>query len=554
MRDTVLFDTGRPDTDSDVLPSISSDDNLTAVSFYRGRPGYGRVYCSVSDGRGTSWSQPLAVDTGNGQLSATRPLCRVVDGSIYVAWLVRESDMLVFSRSTNGGLSFEAETALPTGLGPNGRVHIGADFLRMRFLTPTRNDLYIAIPIQDSTTDSWHVALISSHDAGLTWTSLLAGNDVTDFDIDVDPNEPMTVHVAWLDSGINQVDYQRSSNGGASFDGPEQSVRSSSGAGLTPGVSVAADSGANLVGILWPEETAPPATRSRQLQMAVSPDAGTSFLRDVTVVGQASGARDVIQSTMEALNGKLVLAWAAIDASLPYQLYAGVWDGGTSTLSSTRLSQEPAYFGPLELTVSRSENTVATTGSLSDQTAEIAFSTDGGTTWSNSTTYGSDGFVFESSIAFNPAYRNFIGVFSSVPEDMPTDQSPFRIRAGGFRIPTLNLVGWDDLNNPANTQVSFTSEGFAADPLVAVLISTAPGPSPVPDGRLIDIGPANLSLSPQVLMILNGAGSGMSVPTSNPFAGTSGPNSLTLYFAAIGGGVLEQVSNITDTTTSVLRF
>ena len=544
--------------------SADSSGNLTAVAYMNGTsvpsPDF-RVVCSVSDGRGTSWSVPVSIDDGNGLprrsgrdfSSSRRDYCRVAGGNVYVVWteerIAAPGLVSAFSRSTDGGATFEPETKLPSALGANANV------MHQRFLTPTKDDLYVLVSVEEPITGQEALVLTVSHDAGLTWSStpVVRGVDrVTDVDFDVDPAAPMAVHIAWSDArngtGNTSAYYRRSSDGGTSFDTPESALGAVGSPESFNSVSVAVDAGTDLVGVLWEQDVT---VRDAQLQLAVSNDAGGSFSPSVLVGDYSPGVDDVNFSTVEAIPGALIMVWADNRSRSDELVYTQSWSGAGLAPSDTALSDEGTLRGRFDVVATRVGGAVAVVYTRRHRQSEafITVSTDG-TTWSNPVEFAREDVLLDSTVALDSAYRNFVTVHSGYS----LDQRATEVAAGGFRIPTLNLNGWRNLNGPANTMLQFSCEGFGEDRLAAVLVSPFAGSLPTGDGRMIDVGPSSFVLTPQFLVFLNGAGSGTTRAMRNPFAGFSGPNELILHFAAIGFDGSGRVSRITDSIASGVRF
>lgn len=535
------------------LASSATDGDLVAVTYRDATSN--RLFVTVSDGRGLDWSTPVIVDqnTGSSLISAADG-CQVRGDRVFVLWRDNRaaspsaSYEPFFARSTDGGATFESELELPTPF-PDGSVSA------LAFAAPTEQDLYVAAAVGSSAFSAQQGVLISSHDGGQSWSFVQvpedAGTDVDALAVSALPDAPQTVHVSWIaDADVankGEVFYRRSDDGGASFATPEQLLSDPAGFGNAieqPGApTIAADPGSGLLGVTWHDDLSGPSGATISLvgfNLAVSTDGGASFQPPIQV--DAANSR---QGSAVVSDAGLALTWkkAAPSTDPFFQTYGNRYEAGALVGSAQSLGGNSA-FAP-RLAAEPGSNHVAllfadeSFGVSGNQVPRLAISRDGGATWE--TTFplpvepSLDANALDHRIVFNALYRNFVAHLVYAPNDAPFGGSAFELNAGGFRPQTLDLQGVAQLNDPATTTLELSLSGFAASTDAFVLLSTSTTPTPLPDGRLVDLGADAIAwLGTPFLMATLEGGEGTTPSVPNPFAGLTGANTATLYAAALG--------------------
>lgn len=253
-------------------PWLISDTNDYAYFAFLeyGGPREGMGVAKTVDG-GVFWNAPTQASDTNGYLDDKETACIDADGNIYMMWdhfVTQDSANLVFTRSTNGGASFQPTqilgpwdthggipylTCTPNGTlfvstiwdsNPAGPIdtiffmkstNFGTTWTTPQQVNPLGSGEIAIITV--CATDSQHniyicyaagslsnkeVYVIKSVNGGATWSTPVQVNDVTtnmqrmvEMHIDADDN----IHIAWLDARNNEWDiyYSYSDDGGTTF-------------------------------------------------------------------------------------------------------------------------------------------------------------------------------------------------------------------------------------------------------------------------------------------------------------------------------------------------
>lgn len=253
-------------------PWLLSDNNDNAYFAFLeyGGSGEGMGVAKTLDG-GTSWLSPVQASDTIGYLDDKETACVDANGNIYMMWdhFLTQSDAdLVFTKSTNGGASFQPTLILgpwDTHGGipyltctPNGTLFVSTIWNSnptgpidtIFFMKSTNYGVTWTAPHQVSIPGSGEIAIItvcatdSNHhiyicfaagspsdkevyvtksvDGGITWSTPVQVNDVTtnmqrmvEMHIDAEDN----IHVAWLDArnSVWDIYYSVSTDGGVTF-------------------------------------------------------------------------------------------------------------------------------------------------------------------------------------------------------------------------------------------------------------------------------------------------------------------------------------------------
>jgi hypothetical protein len=247
---------------------VSDGQDNAYFTFLEYGPGEGMGVAKTTTG-GASWQPPTQASDTVGYLDDKETVCVDAAGNIYMMWdhFYTDSDSeLVFTKSTNGGTSFQPTQVLGVwddrgGIPyitctPNGTLYattwdsptsaidvvyltksidFGATWsaaspvntggyqdvsLITVCATDSNHNVYICFAAGTST--NREVYVIKSVDGGTTWSTPVQVNDVTtgmqrmvEMHIDADD----TIHVAWLDARNSEWDiyYSHSTDGGATF-------------------------------------------------------------------------------------------------------------------------------------------------------------------------------------------------------------------------------------------------------------------------------------------------------------------------------------------------
>lgn len=530
-----------------LLPSVATDGDLTAIAFCDSNGARNAIELVTSDGRGIDWSAPVRVDGGiAGSTRLTQfDSCKVFGQTVYVIWEDDRSPSsgrfdLFFNRSTDGGQTMGVEVRLDRGY----PIDTGS-IREWRFIAPTVDDLYVAFTTDDGTGQN-EFYFVVSHDGGGTWSNALridalpsgSTNDAERIAVASDPTDAGIVHFAWIDtrggSAVADVYYRRTDDGGATFAGPEKRL-DQSGVGVGDAklsIELAVDSTGQGVAVAWLEDAL--ADSDEQLQLARSIDGGHTFSTEDTIGGGTTGSDDIDTFALAAFQTTFYAAWHD-NSSGGDLLYVSK---GASTGSFSAPIAVSSADGNAPRIVGASDNAfvaVVFTADLGAPDApEAAYTRDGGDTWVPLLAYGdqpgNDADFVEGT--FNELYGNLISVWLS-NTGSPTGATRNRVYVGGFRPQTCTAIGWNDIYNPAETDLGFAFNGFGTEQFALVGMSSNPGQITV-SGQTWDIGPgiAPFGGAGFVAPLTSGAGATLLLP--NVFAGGGPEVGLTVYYSAMG--------------------
>jgi len=204
-----------------------------------------RVYFTMSDDNGNTWSTPLEISNTNTATRNIIPKIEVEDDDIHIAWLGSPSGtelVLYYASSSNGGTSFGTGTQLS---GSSNVLDIG--------ITGSGDNLVISWA-EAGTDESSVMKARSSSNGGTTFNSELTVSSGDDISVNAPSStndESGNFYISWtrIDSNDNiKIVVARSANSGTSWNTPVQvdDVGDDTQRGLS---SIAASS--SRVGVIW---------------------------------------------------------------------------------------------------------------------------------------------------------------------------------------------------------------------------------------------------------------------------------------------------------------
>ncbi|TAH39677.1 MAG: exo-alpha-sialidase [Planctomycetota bacterium] len=581
-------------------PSVSSDGNLTAVVYndgdISGMPGTGtnNVYVITADGRAMTFGAPAPVDNDPGTAAKFTQFdsCWVYGNSIYVVWRdnrnddagttsITENDLFA-NASHDGGATWMGEVLLDKG------YPAGATSRTVRDFAVHVNDngtgsggddhVYVLTSTEGPTgSGNEELYLVSSHDGGATFSAAVPvsalGIGVADVDFIALGSDGMTVHAAWQDNrfGATTFDdiwYQRSTDGGATWQVADVQLNDISG-GQGDGefeMSLAVDPVTGAVAVAWQEERA--SATNEELQFTISLDSGITWASDVQIGTYGSSVDvDFTPGAMEIVNGEIGVIWndhrngpTSGDDDVFISTSS---DNGATWSADVELSVNGGGFATFGRPRAGQDCVVATwTSDVFPNTAESAFSRDGGATWNAMSAVNvsaNTGDVDFAEIAFNRTYNNAIAVYLS------DDSGNNRLFAGGYRPQTLTVPATVTAGQVVSFSVSNWPSVEAGD-FFAVLASGGTGSFALPDGRnsglLSDaILSQTIAMNQSAVMsgpipgpltgIISGAGTGSGVNFMFP---NTVPPSTTLRMIAVGFDVPPlTLGSITDIESMLVQ-
>lgn len=203
------------------------------------------LFSRSTDG-GETFHSPVRLSIAPEQRGTGAQVAVGPDGEVYAVWIVPTTPVAVwFTRSLDGGTTFEAPRTIGPSLPPMGhtQVCVGGGTRRVllgdiRVLewpslavdtsgSPYRGTIYVGVPAHGAGIDESDVLLLSSVD-GETWTDPLRLNDDTatadNFHVQVQVGPDGTVLAAWYDRRLSllpnrdiDVFAASSTDGGATF-------------------------------------------------------------------------------------------------------------------------------------------------------------------------------------------------------------------------------------------------------------------------------------------------------------------------------------------------
>ncbi|RMH01559.1 MAG: exo-alpha-sialidase [Planctomycetota bacterium] len=473
-----------PAAPSGTGPAVAAVGDRSAVLFLDAA---GRVQVRVSDGHGLTWTPSVRLDADpTGAARIVPPRAVAIDGdTIACLWLdARLSTAATpqfdawLSVSTDGGATWSAEQVLEKGH-PHGPAYSVLDAA----VAVSGPRIHVAQLVAGAAGgEPW---LVSSGDAGATWTAPLAAASVP-----ADAEElalaaaPGAVHLAWSDdrnaAGLDDLWFRTSLDGGLGWTGAESRLDASgpgNGDLTAPGL-VLVPAGAKLC-LAWLENRLPTSPLDDELHFRASTDGGLSWGPEQVV---ASGA-DADDPSLSFCGCNASLAWVD-DRTGQDEVYTAVSVDLGATWRRHRLSSggglRPVARGRADLLG------VAFLTPGPPAAARIAVTRDEGLNWLpeldlDDAPIGAGAGL---RLAFDEKYKNFIAAW------VDAGTAGNRIRVGGMRTPTLLPTG----NFTPGGAVSFAVAAFPIDEAglpFAVPIAGGPGHYTPPFPGAYDLGLAD---------------------------------------------------------------
>jgi hypothetical protein len=301
--------------------------------------------------------------------------------------------------------------------------------------------------------------------------------------------EAGVVHVMWLDqrkgmqTAQQQVFYQRSSDGGLTFDFPADRQLTDVPYVLSFGFDARGSTLAFAVDQAFSSDHYP-GFDINDVSAGVSIDGGTTF-------GPVQSVPLPIPFTLNGFTpavavgagGEVLLAWE--EGFSPSIFLSRTGDGGATWSSEVEIAAFPAETPALVAAGPKRERAVLAWRGVGGM-PNARLSSDGGATWGPAVELGGPMDTSWPQLAFNDRYQNLIAGWLG-------EHSPSPFFAGGFRPQTLTPSGF----TAGATQVGAAFERFDdGSPLAFFLVSTAPGDLLLPFGDL-----RNTGLAPTPLLL-----------------------------------------------------
>ncbi len=470
-------------TGPSVGPAMASDGDLS-VAVWKDDV-VDQMFASVSDGSGRTWTAPVRMDdAATGNKFAEVHALAIAGGVIHSSWRDERNslaDDVYYTRSTDGGLTWEANQLLDKGY-PIG----GNDVRTWRMSADASLVAALISPEQPNLDEDLYFTYSTMSGAAGTWTATAAAtthNGLGDVDeIDLAVFGPC-IAMAWQDNSTNGVDDQVylsiydvnllafvvqdlliSANSAAAGGDSEDNVAVS---GSASGIAIAFQ-------VDYP-------TANEELRVALTDLAGTITLADVKV-GNYTTAADVDNiEVLARADGSTVVAWednrtvSAMDEIWTARSTGGAFTEGVSlgTGGFPRLTGATGdYVG-----------TTFSSGSFPEN-AGLSLSRDGGATFNPlvDASTGLTGDTDFTEFAYNALYGNFVCGWLS--DDLGINH----LYVGGARSASLAANGPFTVGLPVNFSVSGFGAGESGDSF-QVVVSTGNGTPfallPFGDGRSI---------------------------------------------------------------------
>jgi len=309
-----------------LVPALAVDRRgLIHVVWHDNSSGYFEILYSRSSDSGTNFTQGLAI-SGPGE--AQVPAIAVdQEGVIYVAWEgeTAKNRAIFFSRSTNGGASFEPPANLSESAGDSKLPTIAAH---------GRGEVYVAW--QDSTGPGRQILFRRSSDGGKSFDSARppAPQAVGTRAPAIGVEASGAVIVVWQGTvkGSSGIVFVRSTDGGRTFSAPRL---------LVPGVRERQDPGVvaadGAIYLVWRDHVA----GLWQILFARSIDGGQTFTPPLNV----SRTPGLANAPAIAANGRkrIAVAWQDDRTGTPQIFMARSADGGVTFSPPTNVSRTSGF-------------------------------------------------------------------------------------------------------------------------------------------------------------------------------------------------------------------
>lgn len=190
-------------------PSLAVDENTLHVTWYDQRDGNYEIYYKRSTDGGVTWLSDMRL-TGNPAVSYS-PSIAVNGNLVHLVWYDTSdgNEEIYYKRSTNGGLTWEADVRLTNDPAFSDNTSI------------TVSGSYVHVTWMDTRDGNYEIYYIRSTDEGLNWEpetrlTWFSGSSYNPSIISSGPN----VHCVWYDGreGNYEIFYKRSTDGGINWE------------------------------------------------------------------------------------------------------------------------------------------------------------------------------------------------------------------------------------------------------------------------------------------------------------------------------------------------
>ncbi|MBT5102224.1 MAG: exo-alpha-sialidase [Planctomycetes bacterium] len=441
------------------------------------------IYVNTSVDGGLTWRGAVKVsqDTTGAKKYAYNYSLALSGGILHASYRseqVSDRDDVFYTRSLDGGLTWEAEQMIDKGY----PAANGANATYVARLMADGNDVYMYMLVDNGPEEVW---LSASHDAGASWGPALQVTPVGGADVDklAMTANGMDVYCAYDDdrnvSGDDELWFRMSHDGGATWMGPEVQLDASGpGVGDVDGGNLWMGCDGSTVMVSWLEDEVPTAAADEEMHVIVSTDGGHNWGADTVLM---TGS-DADNQWLNVVAGRLSVAWEDNATGADEMMVASSSDNG-ATWVTAQVSNGGAAYPRL---VGSADTLAAAWGGMgAPEFPMAAMSQDGGATWSaqaDMATGTQDAFDADYiEVAYDAVYNNVFGAWLS--DDLGQNQQ----YVGGFRGASLNPMGTFAAGNPVHWEVAGYPVSEAGKNFV-VIASGSVGVLPIPgDGRNLGV-------------------------------------------------------------------
>jgi len=489
-------------TDNSYSSAVATDGDVSVVVWQNSVTQ--EIMASYSDGRGVSWSPAKRIDDAPAGTSKWLYDHMIASGNenIYVVWRDRRdngtTEEAYFTATHDGGVTWLPNIRLDNG------AAVGAEDVDEVEITACGDSVYVLIRANDTTAGEGEF-LVSSHDAGLTWSSALrADPDLGDCDDEAIACDGRNVYVAWCDdrnaSADDDMFFIMSHDGGQTWMAAEVQLDASGPANGD------VDYGINLVCVgdqlclTWEEDELPTSAADEEIHFRYSDDQGHNWYNEVVITTGFDA--DAAMLGFDGVNILITYEGNQTGVDEAYVSQAnvpGIPASWVETQLSTALAQYPLVVGDTDYW------SILGSGMSFPQTAWAVTTRDGGTggaaSWSPELDchMGAPGDTDFTTGAFNARYGNTI--VSWLSDDLGQNT----VYVGGFRSQSVTAVS-PSFTSGDTIHWEGTGFGVADGTLTGLVLATSHGTGsfglPFGDGR--NIGLMDVPYIPTHLAIFSG--------------------------------------------------